>query len=182
MYPDNMSIVVKLVYDAQVVDTAEVAAFINDECRATAKATNGLYNNIGSTATTNIQYDMMVKVENECGHSISGDIYDCEKFYSNICKEIYFKPSAELINQQYLTYEKAWVEKELTSNTWYLMSTPLRDTYAGDMFVPLSATATKNGRQETEAFQAITFPDQADATYSRTKYPFYQHSWGNIWL
>ena len=143
------------------------------------KATNGLYNNIGATATTNIQYDMMVKVENECGHSISGDIYDCEKFYSNICKEIYFKPSAELINQQYLTYEKAWVEKELTSNTWYLMSTPLRDTYAGDMFVPLSATATKNGRQETEAFQAITFPDQADATYSRTKYPFYQHSWGS---
>ena len=42
-YPDNMSIVVKLVYDAQPVDTAEVAAFINDECRATAKATNGLY-------------------------------------------------------------------------------------------------------------------------------------------
>lgn len=43
IYPDNMSIVVKLVYDAQAVDTAEVAAFINDECRATAKATNGLY-------------------------------------------------------------------------------------------------------------------------------------------
>ena len=42
-YPDNMSVVVKLVYDAQPVDTAEVAAFINDECRATAKATNGLY-------------------------------------------------------------------------------------------------------------------------------------------
>ena len=144
-----------------------------------AKGTDGIYNNIGTGATSNIQYDMMVKVENECGHSISGDIYDCEKFYSNICKEIYFKPSAELINQQYLTYEKAWVEKEMTSNTWYLMSTPLRDTYAGDMFVPLSATATKNGRQETEAFQAITFPDQADATYSRTKYPFYQHSWGN---
>ena len=144
-----------------------------------AKGTDGIYNNIGTGATSNIQYDMMVKVENECGHSISGDIYDCEKFYSNICKEIYFKPSAELINQQYLTYEKAWVEKEMTSNTWYLMSTPLRDTYAGDMFVPLSATATKNGRQETEAFQAITFPDQADATYSRTKYPFYQHSWGS---
>jgi len=143
------------------------------------KATNGLYNNIGATATTNIQYDMMVKVENECDHGVSGDIYDCEKFYSNICKEIYFKPSAELINQQYLTYEKAWVEKEMTSNTWYLMSTPLRDTYAGDMFVPLSATATKNGRQETEAFQAITFPDQADATYSRTKYPIYQRSWGS---
>ncbi len=144
----------------------------------------------GSAATDNIQYDMLVRyTEKTCqGHMNSssivegagtGNVYDCEKFYGNICKEIYFKPDMELLNQQYLTYEKAWVEKELTSNTWYLMSTPLRDTYAGDMFVPLSATATKNGRQETEAFQAITFPDQADATYSRTKYPFYQHSWGN---
>ena len=42
-YPDNMSMVIKLVYDAQAVDTAEVAAFINEECRATTKATNGLY-------------------------------------------------------------------------------------------------------------------------------------------
>lgn len=42
-YPDNMSIVAKLVCDGQVVDTAEVAAFIDDECRATAKATDGLY-------------------------------------------------------------------------------------------------------------------------------------------
>ena len=42
-YPDNMSIVVKLVCDGQLVDTLEVAAFINSECRATAKATDGLY-------------------------------------------------------------------------------------------------------------------------------------------
>lgn len=137
-----------------------------------AKGTDGIYNNIGTGATSNIQYDMMVKVENECGHSISGDIYDCEKFYSNICKEIYFKPSAELINQQYLTYEKAWVEKEMTSNTWYLMSTPLKQTYAGDMYVP-----KVDGLQDTEAFQPITFGD-GTGDYSRTKYPIYQRSWG----
>lgn len=137
-----------------------------------AKGTDGIYNNIGTGATSNIQYDMMVKVENECGHSISGDIYDCEKFYSNICKEIYFKPSAELINQQYLTYEKAWVEKELTSNKWYLMSTPLKQTYAGDMYVP-----KVDGLQDTEAFQPITFGD-GTGDYSRTKYPIYQRSWG----
>lgn len=137
-----------------------------------AKGTDGIYNNIGTGATSNIQYDMMVKVENGCGHSISGDIYDCEKFYSNICKEIYFKPSAELINQQYLTYEKAWVEKELTSNKWYLMSTPLKQTYAGDMYVP-----KVDGLQDTEAFQPITFGD-GTGDYSRTKYPIYQRSWG----
>ena len=42
-YPDNMSIVAKLVCDGQVVDTAEVAAFIDGECRATTKAIDGLY-------------------------------------------------------------------------------------------------------------------------------------------
>lgn len=137
-----------------------------------AKGTDGIYNNIGTDATSNIHYDMMVKVENECGHSVSGDIYDCEKFYSNICKEIYFKPSAELINQQYLTYEKAWVEKEMISNKWYLLSAPLKETYAGDMYVPKA-----NGLQDTEAFQSITFGDGTGA-YSRTKYPIYQRSWG----
>ena len=44
-YPDNMSIVAKLVCDGQVVDTAEVAAFIDGECRATTKAIDGLYYN-----------------------------------------------------------------------------------------------------------------------------------------
>ncbi len=148
-----------------------------------------------SDATENIQYDMLVRyTEQTCqGHMNSSstvvgagtaDVYDCEKFYGNVCKEIYFKPDMELLNQQYLTYEKAWVEKELTSNKWYLMSTPLRDTYAGDIFAPVSMTDVTNGttvegRQATEAFQPITFPDQATALYSRTNYPFYQHSWGN---
>lgn len=143
---------------------------------------NGVITNIGATATANIQYDMLVRYgEDGChGHPTSttpytapgSSIYDCEKFYSNICKEIYFKPSAELINQQYLTYEKAWVEKELTSNKWYLMSTPLKQTYAGDMYVP-----RVDGLQDTEAFQPITFGD-GTGDYSRTKYPIYQRSWG----
>ena len=42
-YPDNMSIVLQLVDGAEVVDTAEVGAFIDGECRATATAINGLY-------------------------------------------------------------------------------------------------------------------------------------------
>ena len=143
---------------------------------------NGIITNIAATATANIQYDMLVRYgEDGChGHPTSttpytapgSSIYDCEKFYSNICKEIYFKPSAELINQQYLTYEKAWVEKELTSNKWYLMSTPLKQTYAGDMYVP-----KVDGLQDTEAFQPITFGD-GTGDYSRTKYPIYQRSWG----
>ena len=135
------------------------------------RGSDDIYNNIGNDATDNIQYDLMVMVdeENQCTHGGGTNVYDCEKFYGNWAKEIYFKPRAELVNQQYLTYGKAWVEKELVANKWYLMSTPLKETYAGDMYVPYG-----NGRQETEAFKAIEFDTE---TYSRTKYPIYQRSW-----
>lgn len=140
-----------------------------------------------SDATSYIKYDMLVRYsydssdkQNECqGHYMSdgvtiigkGDtkIYDCEKFYGNICREIYFKPGAEMINQQRLTYQKAWVEKEMDRNKWYLLSAPLKGTYAGDMYVPKA-----NGQQDTEAFQPISFNS---TTYSRTAYPIYQRSW-----
>jgi len=140
---------------------------------------------VNSPATQDIVYDLLVRYsEKTCqGHlqsdkttvyqlgtgSTYANVYDCEKFYGNICKEIYFKPRAELICQQRLTYEKAWVEKELEPNKWYLMSAPLKATYAGDMYVPKA-----DGRQTTEAFQPITFNT---TSYSRTTYPFYQHSW-----
>lgn len=140
-----------------------------------------------SDATSYIKYDMLVRYsydssdkQDECqGHYKSdgvtiigkGDtkIYDCEKFYGNICREIYFKPGAELINQQRMTYQKAWVEKEMDRNKWYLLSAPLKGTYAGDMYVPKA-----NGQQDTEAFQPISFNS---TTYSRTAYPIYQRSW-----
>ena len=148
------------------------------------RGSDGIYNNIGNDATDNIQYDLMVRMEETCQdathHPVSSTakVYDCEKFYGNWAKEIYFKPRAELVNQQYLTYGKAWVEKELVANTWTLMSTPLKETYAGDMYVPY-----ESGRQETEAFKAINFTDKATKDqqqvdlYSRTKYPIYQRSW-----
>lgn len=144
--------------------------------------TKGIYDNLGSGATANIQYDLMVRyTEKTCqDHGVSGSVYDCEKFYGNWAKELYMKPNAELLNQQYLTYEKVWVEKELDANAWTLMSTPLQNTYAGDMYVPVSATAADNGRQTSEAFQPITFSTTTNAagfTYSRTKYPIYQKGW-----
>ena len=145
-------------------------------------ATDGIYQNVGEGATDNIQYDMMVRyTEKEClGHDKVGGgktepikdpstIYDCEKFYGNWAKEIYFKPEAELMYQHYLTYEKVWVEKKLDAGKWTLMSTPLQNTYAGDMYVPFA-----DGQQNTEAFQPIEFKTP---TYSRTKYPIYQRSW-----
>lgn len=91
-------------------------------------------------------------------------VFDVEKFYGNTCKDIYFKPGAELLRQQRLYYQKAWVETELVANKWSLVSTPLQKTFAGDMYVPakmndlsMETPAEKPGRQMTEAFQPISF-------------------------
>lgn len=148
----------------------------------TYDATTNVYGSMGTGATANIQYDLMVRyTEKNCvDHSTAGNIYDCEKFYGNWAKELYLKPAAELLNQQWLTYEKVWVEKELQSNTWTLMSTPLQNTYAGDMYVPVTDDATTNGRQISEAFQPINFSTTTNAAgfkYSRTLYPIYQKGW-----
>ncbi len=161
-----------------------------------------------SASTAGIRYDLLVRYGDHAdggegcfGHrtyngttwidgstaGLPAKVFDCEKFDGNICREIYFKPGAELLQQQRLRYQKAWVEKELTANKWYLMSSPLKGTYAGDMYVPTTNTEATNGRQLTEAFQPISFSDTpslwegtgvGSGSYSRTKYPIYQRSWG----
>ena len=130
-----------------------------------------LANTKGDEATTDIQYDMAVKWNYDTeDHSDTGDgNFSCENFKGNLCDEIYFKPEAELLDPCYLIYRKAYVEKEMEPNKWYIVSSPLRDTYAGDMYVPKA-----DGRQQTEAFHPISFDE---ALYSRNAYPVYQRSW-----
>ena len=146
------------------------------------RSTNGiatkLTNGKGNEATKYIQYDIMAfwnEADTEKGFGTDGNL-KCEKFYGNTCHQIYFKPQGELRDQCYLIYDKAWVEKELVSNKWYTMASPLQYIYAGDMYVPAS-----NGRQETKAFTDIKFTDKtADGkadVYSRSKYPVYQRAW-----
>lgn len=130
----------------------------------------GIYDNLTSDATQDIAYDLMTRTETTClAHGATGTVYDCEKYYGNWAKEIYLKPSAELLNQHYLTYDEAWVEAEVESNQWQLMATPLQHTYAGDFYAPKA-----DGRQTTEAFTPITFNT---TTYARAEYPVYQHAW-----
>lgn len=130
-----------------------------------------LANTKGDEATTDIQYDMAVKWNYGTeDHSDTGDgNFSCENFKGNLCDEIYFKPEAELLDPCYLIYRKAYVEKEMEPNKWYIVSSPLRDTYAGDMYVPKA-----DGRQQTEAFHPISFDE---TLYSRNAYPVYQRSW-----
>lgn len=131
-------------------------------------------NGDNSAATPKIEYDMMVEVDaSDCPYDENKtNVYECERFYGNTCKEIYFKPQAQLRWQHYLTYERAWVDMELETNKWYTLAAPLNDLVAGDMYVPTT------GRQETEAFKPITFgEDYSGKEYNRVTYPIYQRSW-----
>lgn len=130
-----------------------------------------LSNAKGDAATTNIQYDMLAQWDaNTEKHGLNADgNLECEAFYGNTCDQIYFKPGGELLNQCYLIYNKAWVEKEMKPNTWYALTSPLQDTYAGDIYVPAAS-----GRQETEAFEPITFSSSVN---NRVTSPVYQRSW-----
>ena len=130
-----------------------------------------LSNAKGDAATANIQYDMLAKWDADAanhGLNAEGNL-ECEPFYGNTCDQIYFKPGGELLNQCYLIYNKAWVEKEMKTNTWYALTSPLQDTYAGDIYVPAAS-----GRQETEAFEPITFSSSEN---NRIISPVYQRSW-----
>lgn len=130
-----------------------------------------LSNAKGDAATANIQYDMLAKWDvNTESHGLNADgNLECEPFYGNTCDQIYFKPGGELLNQCYLIYNKAWVEKEMKSNTWYALTSPLLDTYAGDIYVPAAS-----GRQKSEAFKPITFSSSVN---NRVTSPVYQRSW-----
>ena len=130
-----------------------------------------LSNAKGDAATANIQYDMLAKWNADAadyGLNADGNL-ECEPFYGNTCDQIYFKPGGELLNQCYLIYNKAWVEKQMKPNTWYALTSPLLDTYAGDIYVPAAS-----GRQESEAFEPITFSASVN---NRITSPVYQRSW-----
>lgn len=129
----------------------------------------------GEEATSGIAYDFVVSWNDDTAdpddHSTDGKgTFKCETFHGNLCDQIFFKARAELLNQQYLIYNKAYVEKEVTQNKWNIISTPLKDVYAGDFFVPLAT-----GREESKtAFQTMNFGETSD---NRVSAPVYQRNW-----
>ncbi len=126
----------------------------------------------GEEATSGIAYDFVVSWDdNTADHSTDGNgTFKCETFHGNLCDQIFFKARAELLNQPYLIYNKAFVEKEVESNKWNLISTPMKNIYAGDFFVPQAT-----GREESKtAFSAMNFDETSD---NRVAAPVYQRNW-----
>lgn len=115
-------------------------------------------------ATAEIQYDMAASQEKNNNSNLR-----CRPWYANTCEQIHFLTESEILGQQNLVYQKAWVDMALKPERWYTLSTPLRTVYAGDMYLP-----SDNGIQGTELFADITF----DAIRNdRFKPAVYQRGW-----
>lgn len=137
----------------------------------------GTANVIKDTEYNYVKFDMAVDT---LIPSESDNKYKIKPYYINKVSEIYFKPGASMYRQDYLDYQKAWVDFEMEEGKPYWMSAPLQNVYAGDMYAPSS-----NGRQETEVFgDDITFVGKNEvagtattATNSRWSPAFYQKAW-----
>ena len=59
-----------------------------------------------------------------------------DEFYDgNYCENIHFEPGGAVLNTQYLEYDCAYVEMEVQSGMYHMISTPLNGMVTGDMFV-----------------------------------------------
>ncbi|MCM1021649.1 MAG: hypothetical protein NC343_05220 [Muribaculum sp.] len=118
-------------------------------------------NKVAGNATERVQYDMVQRVE-------SNGTY-CKPWQAHWCDQIHFEPGAEIGHQQFLNYNKAWVDIEVSPTRWYTLSSPLQGVVAGDMYLP-----SNNARQATTYFDDITFNT---TDYNRFKPAVFQRSW-----
>lgn len=116
-------------------------------------------------ATENIQYDMAAVT-----YSDDNNVY-CRPWYANAAEQVHFNTNAEILNQQYLDYQKAWVDMEMTPGRWYTAAMPLQRTFAGDMYAP-----TAGARQNTELFTEIRFDNERKLN-DRFAPAVYQRGW-----
>lgn len=119
--------------------------------------------------TENIQYDMAA-FQHTYGEKT--DIH-CRPWYTEDVDEIHFMAGAEMANQQHLAYNKAWAEIEVEPTMWHTLSSPLQQTYAGDLYLP-----TEKARQESMLFTDIYFDDTLQKN-NRFKPAVFQMLWNH---
>ena len=118
--------------------------------------------------TNTLQYPYIVPDEQGHNHSHYPMTIG---FEPHSCNNIYFAPGAHIYNQHLLQYEKAFVDMQIISGSWNMMSAPLQGMVSGDMFIPHNGwwTSAENNRInepnpfEVSSFQGIRHADAAFA-------------------
>ena len=84
----------------------------------------------------------------------------------NSCENIHFMAGAEVQGTEKLDYEYASVDFNLASGRYYMLSTPLKATYAGDFFIP----ADMNGSQSNNLFEKLNKETSPENRFSPRVY------------
>lgn len=138
-------------YDPSGLDIVEVAT-------AESSGNGGV-----GLATPLVEYDMIENVKTK------DDATYCRPWVANRCDQIHFEHGSEIGCQQYLKYNKAWVDMEIDPQRWYTLSSPLQSVVAGDMYLP-----SDSARQDTPYFEDINF---TTSHYNRFMPAVFQRSW-----
>ena len=88
----------------------------------------------------------------------------------NSCENIHFMTGGEVKGTEYLNYKYASVDFELQAGRYYMLSTPLKATYAGDYFIP----AEMNGSQDNDLFTRLNEETSPENRFSPR---IYQRLW-----
>lgn len=118
--------------------------------------------------TENIQYDLMAYTHPANSSAPEGSV-TAERFRVNMAGQIHFEPGARMLHPEYLVYDRAWVDYELSKGVWHTLSSPLEGVVAGDFY-----THRNTGREEGEFFKDITYSAQENNRFSPS---VYQRGW-----
>lgn len=134
--------------------------------------------------TPNIQYDLMAfehtsETADDAGVR-AGDL-KTERYRVSLLNQIHFEPGAEMLHAEYLLYDTAWVDYELTGGRWYTLASPLQGVVAGDFY-----TDSSTGKESSEYFKNIEFNTTTNdgiEDNNRFNPSVYQRAWkGNATL
>jgi hypothetical protein len=101
-------------------------------------------------------------------------------YAKNTCKEILFKPRSQMLGQERLEYQKAFVDVLFSSGTWQTFSPALEHIYSGDMYIPSAydGSAATAASTDTRDFDNQAFPKDGEyvGSYNPRLWPyaFYQ--------
>ena len=115
--------------------------------------------------TQDIQYDLMVY---DTDPDTNTEDLTTQRFRVNICNDIHFAPGAQMLHAEQLLYTKAWMDVNLPTRQWTLVSTPLKDVVSGDWYTSTTGTQT-----DLPYFEDITFGQDNN----RLTPTVYQRSW-----
>lgn len=121
--------------------------------------------------TPNIQYDLMAfehTGETAGGAGVQEGDLKTERYRVSLLNQIHFEPGAEMLHAEYLLYDTAWVDYQLTGSRWYTLASPLKAVYAGDFYTD------KSGTEGNEYFQPIYYSESDNNRFNPS---VYQRGW-----